>query len=79
MILQEVHSIEAILYYLTSSEIHCAPVPVWDGLETDSTDTFVGAVVNVTCTQEGGQTASMISECDIYGEWEPALKSCESR
>ncbi|KAK2139706.1 hypothetical protein LSH36_1640g00003, partial [Paralvinella palmiformis] len=52
-------------------------IPVWDDMETNTTDNVVDTKINVSCIRDELNHFA-ISTCTERGEWEPALNNCRT-
>jgi hypothetical protein len=63
-------------------EVRCYDSPVWQGLETNSTDNKPGAVANTTCVSgyvfvDDADQDFHITKCSELGYWQPDVLSCQ--
>lgn len=72
--------------------IQCPPVGAWNDIESDTNETLIGTVINITCTKNmkfANTESSAIGEkvsplyrlsvCGINGAWNPSLPACISK
>ena len=67
------------------TDVHCPPVPIWEDIDVNSTDTNYRAVINITylgtdtSSEPSTSPLSVVHVCTKYGNWDPEILPFKSK